>query len=138
MWRKSLQGHSMIQCNGGNVGKHSSRNGFQLMADCASGVMNGWDTWYTTQSCLRLIIFPTRTLPSTMTCWNMSASHATTERRDISSIGKRGRGAAYLMMMGIQSKLSDNSGKKFSLTLPPSDACGPERISPSPNIKFYG
>ncbi len=118
MWRKCLQGHSMIQCNGGNVGKHSSRNGFQLMADCANGVMNGWDTWYTTQSCLRLIIFPTRTLPSTMTCWNMSASHATTGRRDISSIEKRVRGAAYLMMMGIQSKLSDNYGQKIPDTPP--------------------
>lgn len=118
MWRKSLQGHSMIQCNGGNVGRHSSRNVFQLMGDCANGVMNAWDTWCITQPCLRPIIFPTRTLPLTMTCWNMSASHATTGRRDISSIGTRGRGAAYLMMMGIQSKLSDNYGQKIPDTPP--------------------
>lgn len=108
----------MIQCNGGNVGRHSSRNVFQLMGDCANGVMNAWDTWCITQPCLRPIIFPTRTLPLTMTCWNMSASHATTGRRDISSIGKRGRGAAYLMMMGIQSKLSDNYGQKIHDTPP--------------------
>ena len=126
----------MIQCNGGNVGRHSSRNVFQLMGDCANGVMNAWDTWCITQPCLRPIIFPTRTLPLTMTCWNMSASHATTGRRDISSIGKRGRGAAYLMMMGIQSKLSDNYGQKIPDTPPLRMSATPKGFHRVPTLNF--
>lgn len=44
-----------------------------------------------------------------MICWNMSASHVTIGKQAIFFIGRViGRGAVYLTMTGIQSKLSDN------------------------------